>query len=122
MPLPDKYADEPVVELDKDKVTLWRNAQDAADQWQAHADALKKELMEFIGSGHAGTVDGRKVITYRPTAKYAEARLQAEYPDLVRHYLVERLETRLDLEAFTRQHGDVAEKYRVRQFRFVEEG
>lgn len=121
MPLPDKYADEPVVELDKDKVTLWRNAQDAADQWQAHADALKRELISMVGANHAGTVDGQKVITYRPMNKYAEARIRDEYPDLVRHYLVERLETRLDMQAFARQHADVAERYRVRQFRFVEE-
>jgi len=121
MPLPDKYADEPVVELDKDKVTLWRNAQDAADQWQAHADLLKKELIQALGSSHAGVIDGRKVVTYRPTNKWAEARILADYPDLARHYLVERQQTVLDLDAFRLQHEDVVDQYRVRQFRFVEE-
>lgn len=121
MPLPDKYADEPVVELDPDKVTLWRNAEDAAAQWKAHAKRLKDELMATIGDSHAGVVDGRKVITYRPIDDWAEARILKDYPDLARHYLVERTETRLDLAAFRAQHEDVVDKYRVRQFRFVEE-
>lgn len=121
MALPDKYADEPTQDLDPDKVTLWRNAQDAANRWQEHADALKRDLIEAMGTAHAGLIDGQKVLTYRPTKKIAEASLIKEYPDLVNHYMVERRRLELDLEAFQRQHQDVAEKYRVRQFRWLED-
>ena len=120
MPLPDKYINEPVTELDKDKVTLWLNAQDAADQWQTHADALKQELIESIGNAHAGTVDGKKVITYRPSDKWATSRIIGEYPDIANHYMVERSIIQLDVEAMRRAHPEIVDRYQVRQFRYWE--
>src|SRR5262245_40603288 len=117
MPLPDKYANEPTIELDPDKVTLWLNAQDAANQWQAHADGLKKELMATMGDAHAGTVEGRKVITYRPSDKWATARIMNDYPDIANHYMVERRIMQLDVDAMLQQHPDVVNQYQVRQFR-----
>ena len=70
MPLPDPYAGEPTTELDPDKVTLWLNAQDAADRWQEHADALKRELMENMGGAHAGLVPPPVEISVRPASMF----------------------------------------------------
>src|SRR5262245_12596344 len=107
MPLPDPYANEPAVDLDKDKVTLWLNAQDAAKQWQAHADARKEELMKSMGAAHAGLVDGKKLITYRPSDRWATTRIVDDYPDLAKHYMVERTVSQLDVDAMRIQHPDI---------------
>lgn len=121
MPLPDKYANEPTVELPEDKVVAWKAADDAAKRWQEHADALKKELIELIGSAHAVMVDDKKLITYRPSQKYAESRLIKDYPDLTQHFINEKVRLEFDLESFIRRHQAIADKYQVRQFRWVEE-
>ena len=120
MPLPDPYAGEPTTELDPDKVTLWLNAQDAADRWQEHADALKRELMENMGGAHAGLVNGKKVITYRPSDKWATSRIIGEYPEIANHYMVERSIVQLDVEAMRRAHPEIVDRYQVRQFRYWE--
>ena len=120
MPLPDPYAGEPTTELDPDKVTLWLNAQDAADRWQEHADALKRELMENMGGAHAGLVNGKKVITYRPSEKWATSRIMKDYPDMANHYMVERPRLELDVDAMRQQHPDIVNQYQVRQFRYWE--
>lgn len=120
MPLPDPYANEPAIDLDETKVQLWLNAQDAADRWQEHADALKKELMESMGNAHAGLVNGKKVITYRPSEKWATSRLIKDYPDVTRHYMVDRTRSELDINAMLNQHPDIVNQYQVRQFRYWE--
>lgn len=120
MPLRDPYADEPVVEVPVERVAAWRHAEDAADQWRKHADALKQGLInEFGADAHALVVDGEKVITYRPSSAYAVSRLEKEYPDLARHYRREVTEMVLDVEAMRKQHPDIVEKYRIRPFRYA---
>ena len=120
MPLRDPYADEPVAEVPVERVAAWRHAEDAADQWRKHADALKQGLIdEFGADAHALVVDGEKLITYRPSAAYAVARLEREYPDLTVHYQREETKTVTDLEAMRKQHPDIVEKYRIRPFRYV---
>lgn len=121
MPLPDKYANEPTVELPEDKLAAWKTADDAAKRWQEHADALKKELTGLIGSAHAVVVDGKKVVTYRPSQKYAESSLIKDYPELTQHFIREKMALDFDLEAFIARHPQIAEKYQVRQFRWVVE-
>lgn len=119
MPLPDKYKDEPTVEVDPDLVQAWRQAEDAAKQWKAHAEALKRKLVAAIGANHAGTVNGTKLVTNRPSDGYATARLIEEYPDLTRFYLREKPELVLDVEAFRIKHGEILERYRIRSCRYV---
>jgi hypothetical protein len=121
VPLPDKYANEPTVELPEDKVAAWRAADDAAKRWKEHAEKLKAELIAMIGDAHAVIVDDQKVVTYRPSQKFAESRLLKEYPELTRHFLREQTTLVFDLESFLKRHGEIAEQYRVRQFRWVEE-
>lgn len=119
MPLPDKYADEPIVEVPPDRVAAWRNAEDAADRWRKYADELKRGLIEEFGASHALVVNGEKVITYRPSDAYAVSRLEKDYPDLTAHYLREETRSVLDLSAMRQQHEDIVEKYRIRPFRYV---
>jgi hypothetical protein len=121
MPLPDPYATEPVVELDPTKVKRWVEARENAEAWQKIADQLKSELMAEIGDAHAGKVGDEKVITYRPSAKYAEARLRKDHADLAQHFMRDRLETYFDMDAFAKRHPDIAAQYQVRQFRQVTE-
>lgn len=116
MPLPDPNANEPTVELDRDKVKLLKEAKDAIAKWTAYYTRLKRELMDTLGDAYAGTVDGEKVIYYRPKEQYAISRLEADYPDLVVHFQKMEVKEVLDVEAFGAQHPDILERYRVRAF------
>jgi len=116
MPLPDPNANEPTVELDRDKVKLLNEAKDAIVKWTAHYARLKAELITALGDATAGTVDGIKVIYYRPKDQYALTRLEKDYPDLVEHFKKVQVTEVLDLGAFSSQHSDILEKYRVRAF------
>lgn len=121
MPLPDKYADEPKVEVPVERISAWRHAEDAAKRWRAHADALKQGLIDEFGESHAFTVNDEKLVTYRFVNNYAVASLVADYPDLTAHYMVEKAQVVLDLEAFRAQHPEIAEKYHTRSFKYVGE-
>jgi hypothetical protein len=119
MPVPEKYSDELAVEIDKDKLNLWRKARDSAKAWEEEAARLRKEIEETMGSATAATVDGVKVITYRPGNAYAAKRIQEDYPDLAEHFIVRSFVAELDTVQFAAAHPEIAEKYRVRSFREV---
>lgn len=121
MPLPDRYKDEPVVQLDPELVTNWREARANAEAWQVIADNLKDQLVKEIGDAHAGQVGEDKVITYRPSERYAEARIQREHADLVQHFMRTKTQQIFDIDAFRKRHPEIAEQYHVRQFRLVNE-
>lgn len=121
MALPDKYENEDVVEIPAD---LFANLQEAtahADGWAKIRDGYKKRLQALIGKAHAGMVDGVKVITYRPSNKWAEARIIKDHPDLVEHFMREVTRDVFDIEAFRLRHPEIAEAYRVRQFRMSDD-
>lgn len=122
MSIPDPNAQEPVAELDANLYQQYKVAAGNAEAWANIAGRLKEQLQAQIGAAHAGTVDGNKVLTYRPSRKYAEAALQKQYPDMTQHFL--RLQTRevFDMEAFAIRHPDIAEQFRVRSLREVAGG
>jgi hypothetical protein len=120
MPLPDQYADELTVEIDADKYKLWLEARAAVKAWQAEAERLAADLRESLHGLSAGTVNGNKVVSYRPKDQYAISRLVKDYPDLTEHFMKPELVTSLDVRAFAAAHPEVAEKYRVREFRGLE--
>ena len=119
MPVPDKHAEEPVVEIDKDYFKLWREAKDAAAAWEKEVTRLRALLEEQLGRNTAGTIDGEKVLTWRPSATYAVARIREEFPDLTEHFMKHKMVKELDIEAFAAAHPDIAEQYRSRSFREV---
>jgi hypothetical protein len=116
MPLPDKHADEAGVEIPADLWGQYVQYRSNAVQWQKMADAIKAKIMEALGNAHAALVAGQTVATYRPTSRYAEARIMADYPDLARHYTHEVTRDVLDIELFAKAHPEIAEQYRVRSF------
>ncbi len=117
MPLPDPYADEPTSELDPEIYKLWQQARQNAEGWTKEAERLKARLIGAVGKATAGTINGEKVIYYRPSDSYAVARLVKENPDLTQHYMVIKEDEVLDMDHFKMVHPEVAEKYRVRTFR-----
>lgn len=117
MPLPDPHADEPATQINPDYFQEWRDAQAAADAWQKIADARKKRLMDEIGNNHAGMIGDRKVVFFRPTTRYAEARLVKENEGLAQHFYHQETRDVFSMEEFRTRHPDIAEKYRVRQFK-----
>lgn len=121
MPLPDPHDGEPAVQLDPALVKKWTEARDNAEAWQKIADELKAKLMAEIGAAYAGLVGDEKVITYRPSAKYAEARICKDHPDLAQHFMRDRLQRVFDMDAFALRHPEIATQYQVRQFRAVAE-
>jgi hypothetical protein len=112
MPLPDPHADEPTKELDPDILKLFWEAKEAEKAWAAEARRLHKRITEDLGDAHAGTVNGVKVISYRPKDAYAGTRIQKEYPDLAQHFMEYRAE--FNAFAFAQAHPDLAEPFRVR--------
>jgi hypothetical protein len=120
MPLPDPYETEPTKEIDRDKYQLWLEARAAVKAWQEEATRLATDLQESLQGMSAGTVDGRKVISYRYKDQYAVSRLMKDYPDLVQHFMhTEEVKT-LDLLRFVAANPEVANRYRVREFRGLE--
>jgi hypothetical protein len=114
MPLPDPYA---TADVDPHTFSLYMEAMDALKQWDKVAKELRKEIENQIGDAHAGLVDGRKLIYYRPSDRWAEARMIKDYPDLTQHYIKPKVEQVFDLDSFSSAHPDIVEKYRVRSFR-----
>ena len=112
MPLPDPHADEPTKELDRDIIKLWREAKAAEKAWKAEAERLYKRLTAEIGDAYAATVDGEKVLAYRPKSAYAEGRLQRDYPDLTEHFMEYR--AAFNVWEFAKAHPDIADQYRIR--------
>ena len=121
MPLPDRYENEPTIQLDPEKVNRWREARANAEAWQDIADKIKAELVGDLGDATAGKIGDDKVITYRPSERYAEARIRQDHPDLVPHFMRTKTQEVFDMAAFRRSHPEIAEQYHVRQFRLVEE-
>ena len=116
MSLPDPHANEQTVELDPDKVRLLREAKDAIEKWTAHHNRLQAELIDALGPATAGTVNGAKVIYYRPKRQYAVRSLEIDYPDLTARFRRMDVKEVLDVEAFGTAHPDILEQYRVRSF------
>ena len=119
MPVPEKHADEPTQEIQEALYAKWCAAKAAADAWEAEEKRLRELLEQALGDALAGTIDGRKVLTNRPTARVAWKRLQEDYPDLTKHYWRDVVVNEFDGATFLRTHRDIAEQYRVRSFRVV---
>lgn len=120
MPLPDPYRDEPATQLDADDYASWRAAQEAANAWQKIADQRKERLIKALGNNHAGMIGDEKVLTYRYTSSYATARLVKENESLAQHFYRQETKDVFNMEEFRSRHPEIAEKYRVRQFRVAE--
>lgn len=119
MPLPDPYADEPAVQVNVDLYRHWRELEQFALQYAKAAEAAKALLIQQMGDAHAGLIEDRKVVTNRPTKRYATARIMTEREDLAQHFMHEVTNKVLDMEAFRIRHPEIAENYRVRSFRVV---
>jgi len=119
MPLPDPYAEEPAVQVNEDLYRHWRELELFALQYAKAAEAAKALLIQQMADAHAGLIGDVKVVTNRPTKRYATARIMTEREDLAQHFMREVSRKELDLEAFRIRHPEIAEKYRVRSFRVV---
>jgi hypothetical protein len=114
MALPDPHADEPTVEVDRDTVKLMLEAKANAKAWTAEYDRLRRKFEAELGDAYAATVDGEKVLTYRPRTDYAAARIIKDYPDLAAHFFEYKTENTFNVEKFALAHPQIAEQYRVR--------
>ena len=114
MPLPDKHANEPTVEVGLSLYQEMMAAKSAAEAWATRYNELKKEMQERIGDAYAATVDGVKVLTYRPKATYAESRLRSDYPDLTQHFIEMKVQDVFNMDKFREAHPDIAAQYRIR--------
>jgi len=118
-PAADPHRDEPVVELDPNEWLLYQQALRNAEGWKKEADRWRAKVEKRLGDAYAGTINGVKVVTYRPTARYAETRLCQDYPNLVPHFIRSVAQDVFNVARFAEAHPDIAERYRVRSFRQV---
>ena len=117
----DKFATEPAKEIPGDLWRQYKETLDSVEGWKRHLDFLREQIETYLGDAHAGTVGGVKVVTYRPTATYAVKALREAYPELVQHFERDELVTVVDMKAFIKQHEEIAEQFRSRSFRVVEQ-
>ena len=119
MPVPDRHEDEPATEIDRDYYRLWREAKSNAEAWKAEAARLRQLLEQQLGDAYAATIDGVKVLIYRPSSGYATQTLRRDFPDLCERFLRQEVQVVLNIDAFARAHPEIAERYRTRSFREV---
>lgn len=117
----DPHDDELTQEISGDKYKLWQAFREAIKNAEAEEERLRKEIEAEMGQATAATVNGIKVITRRPKATYSRSGLMRDYPELVEHYIVTTVGRELDMAAFAAHHGEIAEKYRVYEFREVKQ-
>jgi len=117
VPVPGKHDDEPRTEVQGDLYGAWQDAREQAMAWGQRAADLRAKLEDQMGDSTGGLVNGRLVVTYRYKDKYAVAALVRDNPELTKHYMKRREVEELDIESFALVHGDIANKYRVREFR-----
>lgn len=122
MAVHDPYADEEAVQINPELYEEWKKYEDYAAQYAKMAEMLKRELIKQLGNATAGMVGSAKVVTHRPTKRYATSRLQSERADLAQHFIRMVAKEEFDFTAFQARHPDVAEEYRVRSFRLVSGG
>lgn len=120
MPLPDPHAHEMTVELDENLFARWKTAKGNTEAWDRETKRLRDLLEKQLGDAFAGTVEGEKVLTYRPSQKWAVERIRTDHPDLSRHFMRTKETEYFDIESFVRMYPEVADLYRVRQFRLVD--
>jgi hypothetical protein len=117
VPVPDKHAEEPVQEIDSDLYVKWLRARANAAAWKAEEDRFRAILEDSMGDATAGTVEGMKVVGFRPSSKWATKRLMEDYPDLANMYIKRTVVDEFDMVTFRKVHPEIANKYQVRAFR-----
>lgn len=115
----DPHADEPTAELDPVKWALYVELLKAMEAGEQRLKALRKEFEQEIGDAHAGVVNGRKVITYRPRDGYNTTLLKKEYGELTQHFMREETRDVLDMSLFAKAYPDIAQKFQTRDFRIA---
>jgi hypothetical protein len=117
--VPGKHDAEIRVEVQGETYVQWVHAAEQAKSWKAKADRLRDQLEYQLGDATGGTVFGTLVVTHRPKESFAIQALIRDNPGLTQHYMRTRTVEEFDLESFLLVHAEVAEKYRVREFRLV---
>lgn len=113
----DPHADESTADVDPVTYSQYMEAAANAMSWEKEADRLRALLDAQMGNAYAGLVDGRKLLTHRPTSTFRVAQLVKDYPELTQHYLHSEVKQVVDMAAFVHDHPEIAESYRSRQFR-----
>jgi hypothetical protein len=117
MPVPGKHDDEPRSEIQADLFEKWLDARDQAMSWGKVAADYRQQLEDQLGTSTGGMIHGKLVVTYRPKGRYAVAALVRDNPALTQHYMKTREVSELDIDTFVSVHRDIADKYRIREFR-----
>lgn len=119
MPVPAPHDKEPTVEIPGGLWKSYLEARKSREDWEEHEKYYRERIEKLLGDAPAGTVGGVKVVTYRPADKWSTTGILKEYPEIADHFVVTRQVDEFDVEAFIRQHPDLAEPFRSRSFRVV---
>src|SRR5678815_5044356 len=111
---------EPTVEIPLELFRKYQEARRNREDWASWEKHYADKIQELMGDKPAATVDGKKVLSWRPSEKWSEVGIRREYLEIAQHFDVTREVTRFDVKAFVAQHPDLAEPFRSRSFRMVE--
>ncbi len=115
----DPHEGEPTTELDPALWLEFVSLEEEAARVSKRLAEVKEQLILSLGDAHAGMFRDRKVVTFRPQKRYAEAQLRARYPDLTQHFVTHRVVEELDLTRFGVAHPEILEQFRVRAFKIA---
>lgn len=116
----DKYAHEPTTEISEDLYFRWYALHEEIKEKTRELERLADCIQEEIGSAHAATINGVKVLTYRPVNRYREADLRREYPELTDAFIKPKIIDTFDMSTFVNKYPEIAKLYQSRSMRDVE--
>jgi hypothetical protein len=111
---------EPTVEIPLELFRKYQEARRNREDWASWEKHYADQIQALMGNAPAATVDGKKVLSWRPSEKWSEVGIKREYPEIAQHFEITREVTTFDVKAFVAQHPDLAEPFRSRSFRMVE--
>jgi uncharacterized protein (DUF433 family) len=113
----DPHANEYTKEINEERYRHLKEIREAIAIAQAQEKILVEQIKDEMGSATAATVNGVKVLTYRPKQGWATKDLIRDYPELTEHYMTMEVVRKLDVYQFAAHHADIAAKYQTREFR-----
>jgi hypothetical protein len=72
--------------------------QESVDYWKKRQAKLEETLAALLGDSELGTVNGEKVVTFKPVDRFKGAEFAKQYPDLSQAYMHEETKRVVDVQ------------------------
>lgn len=114
--LPEKPAPVSLDDMADDLANL-RIVDSMIATWEATRKEIRERIAARLGEDGEGTLNGRPVFAYGPTAKFAGKKFTEDYPEIAEQFTAAKVQQVLDTEQLRRALPDLYRKYQVRSLR-----